>query len=89
MSSGARRPRGKREKIIREGAPPLRPPVDLVDSSLRAEVSLATASAMRAKALLEYREARCRGAAWLWRMWRAGDAWRTWVGLLKQGYKAI
>ncbi|EGB09788.1 hypothetical protein SO694_00178011 [Aureococcus anophagefferens] len=44
----------------------LRPPVDLVDSSMRAEVSLATASAMREKALLDYREARCKGAAWLW-----------------------
>ncbi|KAH8079135.1 hypothetical protein JL720_9395 [Aureococcus anophagefferens] len=33
---------------------------------MRAEVSLATASAMREKALLDYREARCKGAAWLW-----------------------
>ena len=50
-------------------APPskaLRPPVDLADATHRAEVSLATASAITEKALLEYREARSRGAAWLW-----------------------
>lgn len=39
---------------------------DVVDSSMRAEVSMATASAMRDKALAEYQESRCRGAAWLW-----------------------
>ena len=44
----------------------LRPPVDLADATHRAEVSLATASAITEKALLDYREARCRGAAWLW-----------------------
>ena len=35
-------------------------------AGLRGEVSLATASAITEKALLEYREARSRGAAWLW-----------------------
>ena len=29
------------------------------------------------------------GAAWLWCMWRAANARRTWVGLLKQCYTAI
>ena len=45
----------------------LRPPVDLADATHRAEVSLATASAITEKALLDYREARCRGAMSWWR----------------------
>ena len=55
---------GRRRR--RAGDETLRPPVDLADATHRAEVSLATASAITEKALLDYREARCRGAAWLW-----------------------
>lgn len=40
---------------------------DICDSSMIAEVSVATASALREKALLEYQESRSRGAAWLWK----------------------
>lgn len=54
----------------------VRRPRDICDSSMKAEVSIATASALREKALLDYREARCRGAVWLWTraMNRAGGA---------------